>query len=219
MSKEQFQFAFDFFGEPEKPDEASKEAAPELKADEAQADEPDEAPEEVLPDAPAHDEPLEVYFPDPLAPQPSTGLSEYLSGAPLEPPPGKPKSKRGRKSQKAMAEEVGLVQVPPDEELFRKQYYGIREVCGMFAVNPSLLRHWEGEFGLQLRKNRKGDRFFTPQDIKTVQLIHDLLRRRKFTIDGARDFLKKNKGADQRYEMIQSLQKLRKFMLELKAHL
>ncbi|RYY88764.1 MAG: MerR family transcriptional regulator [Chitinophagaceae bacterium] len=118
-----------------------------------------------------------------------------------------------------MAEEVALVQVPPDEELFKKQYYGIREVSEMFAVNPSLLRYWETAFGFQLRKNRKGDRFFTPQDIKTLQLIHDLLRRRKFTIDGARDFLKKNKGADQRYELIQSLQRVRKFLLELKAHL
>jgi DNA-binding transcriptional MerR regulator len=207
MDKEQFQFAFDFFGEPEKPaDELPAPNAPEAKKE----DKP-----EINTKA---QEPLEVYFPEPL-PEATEGAREYLSGMPIDAEPAKPKSKRGRKSQKAMAEEVELVQVPVDEELYQKQYYGISEVATMFAVNTSLLRYWEGEFNMQLRKNRKGDRFFTPQDIKTIQLIHDLLRRRKFTIDGARDFLKKNKGADQRYQIIQSLQGIRKFLLEVKANL
>ena len=118
-----------------------------------------------------------------------------------------------------MAEEVENVAVPEDEILFLKHYYGIGEVADMFKVNSSLLRFWEAEFGFDLRKNRKGDRFFTPTDIKTLQLIHDLLRRRKFTIEGAKEFLKRNKQADERYEMIQSLQRMRKFLLELKAHL
>jgi hypothetical protein len=50
-------------------------------------------------------------------------------------------------------------------------------------------------------------------------MIHDLLRRRKFTIEGAKDFLKKNKQAKEKYEMVQSLQKLRSFLLQLKANL
>jgi DNA-binding transcriptional MerR regulator len=206
MDKEQFQFAFEFFGEPEKP--ADDKALP-----------PQEAEMMTPADTPAAEEALEIYFPEPIELPVVEEPAEFLSGAPIDIEIPKPKSKRGRKSQKAMAEEVAGVQVPPDEELNQKQYYGISEVAAMFGVNTSLLRYWEGEFSMQLRKNRKGDRFFTPQDIKTVQLIHDLLRRRKFTIDGARDFLKKNKGADQRYELIQNLQKLRKFMLELKAHL
>jgi DNA-binding transcriptional MerR regulator len=89
----------------------------------------------------------------------------------------------------------------------------------MFKVNTSLLRHWEGEFGMDLRKNKKGDRFFRPSEIKTLQIIHDLLRRRKFTIEGAKDYIKKSKKVDERYQMIQSLQRLRVFLLELKAHL
>jgi hypothetical protein len=52
-----------------------------------------------------------------------------------------------------------------------------------------------------------------------LQLIYDLLRRRKFTIEGAKDYLKKNQRADEKYSMIQSLQRLRSFLLELKAHL
>ncbi|MBD0332070.1 MAG: MerR family transcriptional regulator [Chitinophagaceae bacterium] len=113
-----------------------------------------------------------------------------------------------------------MIEVPDDEILFQKQYYSIGEVADMFKVNTSLLRYWESEFDIiNPRKNRKGDRFFRPADIKNLQLIYDLLRRRKFTIEGAKDYLKKNQRADEKYAMIQSLQRLRTFLLELKAHL
>jgi DNA-binding transcriptional MerR regulator len=144
---------------------------------------------------------------------------EFLSGQPILPPTEKPKSTRGRKSIKEMEEEAGNIEIPPDEILFQKQYYSIGEVADMFKVNTSLLRHWEGEFGMDLRKNKKGDRFFRPSEIKTLQIIHDLLRRRKFTIEGAKDYIKKSKKVDERYQMIQSLQRLKVFLLELKAHL
>jgi DNA-binding transcriptional MerR regulator len=130
------------------------------------------------------------------------------------------KSTRGRKSLKALSGEVDLVNIPEDEALFQRQYYAIGEVAEMFHVNASLLRYWETEFDiLQPRKNRKGDRHFRPIDIKNLQLIHDLLRRRKLTIEGAKDFLKKNKKSQERFELIQSLQKIRGFLLEIKASL
>ncbi len=144
---------------------------------------------------------------------------EFLSGKTILPPKEKPKSTRGRKSLKEMEGEADNVAIPPDEILFQKQYYTIGEVAEMFSVNTSLLRHWEGEFGMDLRKNKKGDRFFRPAEIKTLQIIHDLLRRRKFTIEGAKDYIKKNKKVDEKYQMIQSLQRLKVFLLELKAHL
>jgi DNA-binding transcriptional MerR regulator len=144
---------------------------------------------------------------------------EFLSGNPIFPPPEKQKSTRGRKSLKELSEDIINVVVPDDAVLFEKQYYSIGDVAHMFHINSSVLRHWEGEFGLGLRKNKKGDRFFRPEDVKLVQLIYDLLRRRKFTIEGAKDFLKKNNQADEKYRLIQSLQKLKNFLLELKAHL
>ena len=146
---------------------------------------------------------------------------EFLSGNPIPPKNvAKPKSPRGRKSLKEAENSLDNVAVPEDEILFQKQYYSIGEVATMFGVNTSLVRFWENEFDiLEPRKNRKGDRFFKPTDIKNLQLIYDLLRRRKFTIEGAKDYLKKNKQADARYGMIQSLQRLRSFLLELKAHL
>ena len=99
-------------------------------------------------------------------------------------------------------------------------YYSIGDVAKMFAVNASLIRYWENEFEiLKPKKNAKGDRHFRPEDIKNLRLIHHLLRERKYTIEGAKEFLKYNKNASQKYEMIQSLQKLRAFLLELKASL
>jgi DNA-binding transcriptional MerR regulator len=135
-----------------------------------------------------------------------------------EPVPAK--STRGRKSLKTLAGEIDLINIPDDEILFQRQYYAIGEVAEMFHVNASLLRYWETEFDiLQPRKNRKGDRHFRPVDIKNLQLIHDLLRRRKLTIEGAKDFLKRNKKTQERFELIQSLQKIRGFLLEIKASL
>ena len=128
--------------------------------------------------------------------------------------------KRGRKSLKEIALQADLIQVPEDEILFKKQYYSIGEVATMFRENQSLIRYWETEFDiLQPRKNRKGDRFFRPVDIKNLVMIYDLLRRRKFTIEGAKEYLKKNKRAEEKFAAIQSLGKIRNFLLELKASL
>lgn len=130
------------------------------------------------------------------------------------------KSTRGRKSLKALDAEADLVNIPDDETLFQRQYYSIGEVAEMFGVNQSLLRFWENEFDIiQPRKNRKGDRHFRPIDIKNLELIYDLLRRRKLTIEGAKEFLKKNSKASAHFEMIQSLQSLKGFLLEIKAAL
>lgn len=145
---------------------------------------------------------------------------EFLSQQPVAAPKAAVKSSRGRKALKDLANELSAVNVPEDDVLFQKQYYSIGEVANMFGVNTSLIRYWENEFDiLEPRKNRKGDRFFKPADVKNLQLIYDLLRRRKFTIEGAKDYLKKEKRAKEKYEMIDSLQKLRGFLLELRASL
>lgn len=129
-------------------------------------------------------------------------------------------SKRGRKSLKEIALSADLIQVPEDDILFKKQYYSIGEVATMFRENQSLIRYWETEFDiLEPRKNRKGDRFFRPVDIKNLVMIYDLLRRRKFTIEGAKEYLKKNKKAEEKFAAIQSLEKIKRFLLELKASL
>lgn len=129
--------------------------------------------------------------------------------------------KRGRKSFKEMDNEVDLIEIPEDEVLQKKLYYSISEVAGWFKVNTSLLRYWENEFDiLQPRKTRKGDRLFRVEDIKNLQLIYFLLRQRKFSIDGAKHYLKTNKkAADAQIQIQDSLTKFKSFLLELKANL
>ena len=75
----------------------------------------------------------------------------------------------------------------PTEKLF----YKISEVAKMFEVNISTVRYWEKEFDiLKPKKNKKGNRLFTPKDVANLRIIFHLLKERGFTIDGARKKLK-----------------------------
>ncbi|MFT3979548.1 MAG: MerR family transcriptional regulator [Ferruginibacter sp.] len=130
------------------------------------------------------------------------------------------KSTRGRMKLADMDATIDLVEVPEDAVLFQKRYYGIGEVSTMFKVNVSLIRFWENEFDiLKPKKNGKGDRLFRPEDIKNLQLIHLLLREKKYSIAGAKDFLKKNRQSEEAFAMIETLKKTKAFLLELKANL
>lgn len=154
------------------------------------------------------------------APSENDPVEKRVEESPVIVDSKKTSSTRGRRSLKEIALAADMIQIPEDDILFKKQYYSIGEVAGMFRENQSLIRYWETEFDiLQPRKNRKGDRFFRPIDVKNLVLIYDLLRRRKFTIEGAKDFLKKNKKAEDKFEIIQSLEKIKAFLLELKASL
>ena len=153
-------------------------------------------------------------------PLPKRLVSSKNTGAKQKSPSPLPPSKRGRKSLKQVSAEADLIEIPVDEVLFSKQYYTMGEVSEMFRVNQSLLRFWESEFDvLQPRKNKKGDRYFRPADIKNLHLIYHLLRQKKYTIEGAKEFLKKNKKADERFEVIKRLQEIKSFLLEMKAQL
>lgn len=127
---------------------------------------------------------------------------------------------RGRLKMSELEAISDLVEIPSDAELFSKKYYTIGAVAEMFKVNVSLIRFWENEFSaLKPKKNGKGDRLFRPEDVKTLKLIHHLLREKKFTIDGAKDFLKKNKRAEANFEIIETLKKTKQFLTEIKLSL
>lgn len=154
-------------------------------------------------------------FPHEAAPTP-----QATAIAPPVQHPG-PLKKRGRKSFREIDAALDLIDIPEDDVLFQKQYYAISEVAQWFKVNTSLLRFWESEFDiLKPRKNRKGDRLFRPEDVKNLQVIYYLLRNRKFTIEGAKEYLKTNrKKAAGNIQVIQSLTKFRSFLVELRANL
>ena len=106
-------------------------------------------------------------------------------------------------------------------ELPEKRYYGIGEVAKAFGVNTSLIRFWEKEFDvLQPKKNAKGNRKFTPEDINNLQLIHHLVKERGFTLDGAKTHLKEEKQKTlSNFEVIQKLQKIKAELINIKENL
>ena len=102
-----------------------------------------------------------------------------------------------------------------------KLYYTIGEVSRMFNVNASLIRFWEKEFEvLQPKKNKKGNRLFTAEDVENLRIIFHLVKERGFTLQGAKAKLKDNKtdvaGTTEVYD---SLTKIRSFLVELKEQL
>jgi len=107
------------------------------------------------------------------------------------------------------------------EKEITKLYYTIGEVADMFGVKTSTIRFWENEFSiLKPRKNKKGNRLFTPKDIENLKIIIHLLKDRKFTIEGAKKKLKENKNdivSD--IALMDSLKKVRAFLVDLKENL
>ncbi len=80
-------------------------------------------------------------------------------------------------------------------DLPEKRYYKIGEVAKAFNVNTSLVRFWEKEFDiLKPKKNAKGNRLFTQQDVDNLKVIYHLVKERGFTLEGAKKKLRENKG-------------------------
>jgi DNA-binding transcriptional MerR regulator len=130
------------------------------------------------------------------------------------------KSTRGRKKLTDVVISSELLDIPADEILFQKKYYSIGIVAEMFKVNISHIRFWEKEFDiLKPKLNGKGDRHFRPEDVKNLKLIHHLVKEKKYTIEGARDFLKKNKKGEEVFAVIEALHKTKSFLMDLKMSL
>lgn len=147
--------------------------------------------------------------------------SEVINPVPAEVEPTNRKQKKIKQAP-VDSDQVKPIapEIPGDDVLFSKQYYPISEVAAMFGVNISLLRYWEKEFDIiKPRKNRKGDRLFRPADIKNLKLIHFLLKEKKYTIKGAKDFLKKGKSVTEKFEAVAVLKNIRTMLVELKSAL
>lgn len=106
-------------------------------------------------------------------------------------------------------------------ELPEKRYYGIGEVARAFDVNTSLIRFWEKEFDvLQPKKNAKGNRKFTPEDVKNLQLIYHLVKERGFTLEGAKTHLKEErKKTLSNFDIIRKLERVKAELFKIKQQL
>ena len=86
--------------------------------------------------------------------------------------------------------------MPYKETDIVKLFYSIGEVAEMFDVNTSLIRFWEKEFDIiKPKKNKKGNRLFTPEDIDNFKVIYNLVKEQGLTLEGAKKYLKENRKA------------------------
>lgn len=106
-------------------------------------------------------------------------------------------------------------------DLPEKRYYAIGEVSKAFGVNTSLIRFWEKEFDvIKPKKNAKGNRKFTPEDIKNLQFIYHLVKERGFTLEGAKTHIKEEKHKSlTNFEIISKLEGVKAQLIKLKNEL
>jgi len=102
-----------------------------------------------------------------------------------------------------------------------KRYYKIGEVAEAFGVNTSLIRFWEKEFSsIKPKKNAKGDRRFTPEDVRQFKRIYELVKERGFTLEGAKTELSKSRNLYHSNEAIVSkLERIKSKLIDLKNNL
>lgn len=106
-------------------------------------------------------------------------------------------------------------------DLPEKRYYSIGELAKAFDVNASLIRFWDKEFDiLKPKKNAKGNRMFTPEDVKNLQLIYHLVKERGFTLDGAKVHLKEGQQKTlDKFEIIRKLEAIKVQLTNMKNEL
>lgn len=101
-----------------------------------------------------------------------------------------------------------------------KLYYSIGEVAKAFDVNASLIRYWEQEFPIiKPKKNKKGNRYFTPEDIKNLKIIYHLVKEKGYTLDGARVAVTTNSKISETVSMIDRLEFVKAELQKLKDSL
>jgi len=101
-----------------------------------------------------------------------------------------------------------------------KLYYRIGEVAEMFKVNTSLIRFYENEFDIiKPQRNKKGNRLFTQRDVDNFHVIFHLIKEKGYTIDGAKQQLKKQNLSPDNEEIVRSLQRIKRFLLEVRTGL
>jgi DNA-binding transcriptional MerR regulator len=111
--------------------------------------------------------------------------------------------------------------MPYKEKKVEKLYYSIGEVADMFGVNTSLIRFWEKEFdNIKPKKNKKGNRFFTSQDIENIRLIYHLVKEKGLTLGGAKKKIKENReDTNNNFEVVKTLTEIKSLLLEIRESL
>lgn len=111
--------------------------------------------------------------------------------------------------------------MPYKEKPIEKKYFTIGEVAKKLGVATSLIRFWESQFTfISPKKNKKGNRKFTQEDLKKIKLVYHLVKEKGYTLQGAQEHIKNHKETiSTDAEMITSLKKIRGFLEEMKSQL
>jgi DNA-binding transcriptional MerR regulator len=111
--------------------------------------------------------------------------------------------------------------MPYKERKVEKLYYSIGEVAEMLVVPVSTIRFWENEFDiLKPMKNKKGNRLFTPADIKNLKILHHLVKEEGMTLSGAKKKLAvKWDETEYKYEISESLQNIKSMLLDIRDNI
>ena len=111
--------------------------------------------------------------------------------------------------------------MPYKEKEIVKKYYTIGEVAEKFNVATSLIRFWETEFDIiHPKKNRKGNRQFTREDIEDLKLVYHLVKERGFTLQGAKEFIKSDiTAAKTKMDIIESLNNVKTFLNQIRQQM
>lgn len=110
------------------------------------------------------------------------------------------------------------------ESELTKLYYTIGEVADLFNVNTSLIRFWEKEFSIiKPKKNKKGNRLFTPKDVVNFNMIYILVKKEGYTLEGAKKAIKNKDlnlensiNSNPNQEIINRLESIKEKLLNLK---
>lgn len=92
-----------------------------------------------------------------------------------------------------------------------KKYYKIKDVAEILDVSQPTLRYWEAEFPeLKPMRGTSNQRYYTPDDIETLRIIHYLVKVRGLRIEAAKEQMRLNsKNVSKRMEIIDALSDVR----------
>lgn len=98
-----------------------------------------------------------------------------------------------------------------EQETLDKKYYKIKDVAEIIGVPQSTLRYWEKEFPqCAPRRSATNIRYYTPEKIEVLRIIHFLVKVRGLKIEAAREQLRVNsKNVSRRMEVISHLENVR----------
>jgi DNA-binding transcriptional MerR regulator len=157
-----------------------------------------------------------TLFGEEFAPEQIKAVGKSRAKKKPEEQPQKPNEENDSAKQKTEEENIIL----PEDWQGDKQYYSIGEVAGLFKVKTSHIRFWTNEFKLKVRTTRKGDRLYTPAQVRELRAIHHLVKERGFTLTGAKAKLKtQNKMDVETIDLRQSLLQLRNKLLIIRNQL